>query len=1253
MTRRKMERREIMNKLFTKIATAFVGIAMAIGVGVAVGSHGDFKAAEAADSTYTLGTIPTTGWTSKGGSQTMNKISWTYDSCTFIGNSSSRIQIGSKNSPQTSAWHIYTAISNFGSGKVIKSVTLTAFTTQTTATYDISVGGSSVKSGSLTTSSAGYTASNLSVSSGNIDFTLKGSSNSKAMYISGISVTYGDAPSSKTLSSIAVTTAPSTTSYYVNQSFDPTGMVVTATYSDASTANVTSGCTYSPDPFATTGSQNVTISYTEGGVTKTTTQSVTVSADSLSSISIADYNTMLILNDPFVFGGTVTATYVSGATADVTSSTTFSGYNMASEGNQTVTVSYTEGGVTRTQTYTLNVVDLVIVTFDATSDTGSGSITKSNLTLSCSNGVLNNNSEYRLYKNSNTVISSTKSKNIKRIEFKGVSGNPASGFDTQTGWTTDGYDGTWIGSATSVTFTAGGAQVRATKIIVYVEKSSIDATINGNDSVNAGTQWSPTSITVNGTGTTVTGATFAFAASDGAVISASNTSTGAFTASHAGTVTVSATLSGYSITSKVVTVNSVDPYINLTLNSSSSAYTGQTVSISATYGNGVTGLAWSVTSGAIIGTATTSNSGYSAKIGGETGTLTIKAQDTGNTSAYATVNVTVIKTAFTTSPSDASVQENKTTTLSAALNSGGSISWSSSDNTVASVSDGVVTGVSEGTTTITAQSADDTRITASCTVTVTEAPAEVAITYTEIANFSNSYAERDWTYGTGTAAISGKIKAYKTTGGSAGVNNIQMNNNNSCYMYNTDAIPGYITGITFTKVTGTENLTAWVGDEVLSSNPAEGGTANNTYTWSFNASDKHSYFRVATSGSTGAIVASKITITYEKVALVDPTSITINDKTTISMDTYGYGKRNLTATVGPVNANDKTVTWGTSDPSVVTVSNGVLTPVGVGDATVYATAVNYVSDQETPDLKDSVSVHVTQALYKKATFTPTSTSTVTQSDDYLSDGSVSISAFDAGQWDNNKSAIQLASGKDVTFTISGYAGMKITGIDMVVSSNGNAGAGSLSVTAGSTNVLSIPTATFADASWNGAYDSNPVQLYRDITDYVVSGSQTIVFTFSCSVNSLYVHSVSVRYIDYSLEQWCERFLTTITCDGSDSITDDSKWGTLGSDFLELDEDLRGIAAGATANKDSDNVIEQAMARYDLILRKYGIGSTAGKHTDFIGRFGEGTINGNLAPHIGIMISKNTINTSIIVIVTVGIAAIAIGGYFLLRKKKED
>ena len=86
--------------------------------------------------------------------------------------------------------------------------------------------------------------------------------------------TEGDAP---TLSSIAVTTAPTTTSYTAGQAFNAAGMVVTATYSDGTTAAVTD-YTFAPVGALATDNTSVTITYTKDGVTKTATQAITVTA---------------------------------------------------------------------------------------------------------------------------------------------------------------------------------------------------------------------------------------------------------------------------------------------------------------------------------------------------------------------------------------------------------------------------------------------------------------------------------------------------------------------------------------------------------------------------------------------------------------------------------------------------------------------------------------------------------------------------------------------------------------------------------------------------------------------------------------------------------------------------------------------------------------------------------------------------------------------------------------------------------------
>ena len=117
------------------------------------------------------------------------------------------------------------------------------------------------------------------------------------------------------------------------------------------------------------------------------------------------------------------------------------------------------------------------VTFAAATDLGTSPLTKNGVTFTCSSGALNNGSEYRLYKNSETTFSLSddiiaSGYVIKSIAFTCLSSNPASGFAEQEGWETDGSNGTWTGAAASVSFTASGAQVRATEIVVTVGQAA-------------------------------------------------------------------------------------------------------------------------------------------------------------------------------------------------------------------------------------------------------------------------------------------------------------------------------------------------------------------------------------------------------------------------------------------------------------------------------------------------------------------------------------------------------------------------------------------------------------------------------------------------------------------------------------------------------------------------------------------------------------------------------------------------------------
>ena len=96
---------------------------------------------------------------------------------------------------------------------------------------------------------------------------------------------------------------------------------------------------------------------------------------------------------------------------------------------------------------------------------------------------------------------------------------------------------------------------------------------------------------------------------------------------------------------------------------------------------------------------------------------------------------------------------------------------------------------------------------------------------------------------------------------------------------------------------------------------------------------------------------------YENPTTVNVTGITLSQ--TEAAVTIGGETLTLTATVAPDDATDKTVTWTSSDPTVATVANGVVTAVAAGTATITATATNGTPDDTTDDQTATCTITVT------------------------------------------------------------------------------------------------------------------------------------------------------------------------------------------------------------------------------------------------------------------------------------------------------
>ena len=170
----------------------------------------------------------------------------------------------------------------------------------------------------------------------------------------------------------------------------------------------------------------------------------------------------------------------------------------------------------------------------------------------------------------------------------------------------------------------------------------------------------------------------------------------------------------------------------------------------------------------------------------------------------------------------------------------------------------------------------------------------------------------------------------------------------------------------------------------------------------------------------------------------------------------------------------------------------------------------------------------------------------------------------------------------------------------------------------------------------------------------VSESGTYAFFFDTITHNLHITKEEYIYAD----EWAASFLSSVTCSGgeSGSIISDG-WSTVSATYAALDPEVKAVFESIPTHGNIDGCdIEKAIARYDFILIKYGIGSTLPKHPDFIGRFSTGGVNENV-PTAGalnyVFGFSNETTPIVLVVITAVVSLTTLGGLFYFRKRKEQ
>lgn len=285
------------------------------------------------------------------------------------------------------------------------------------------------------------------------------------------------------------------------------------------------------------------------------------------------------------------------------------------------------------------------------------------------------------------------------------------------------------------------------------------------------------------------------------------------------------------------------------------------------------------------------------------------------------------------------------------------VSWSSSDPEVATVADGVVTPVKAGAATITVTT-EDGEYSATCKVTVIQPATGITLDKQKVALAGAATeqlkaavvpAEANQTvvWKSSNESVATIDQTGKVTAVSKGAATITVSTEDGVYSQDCAVtVSNPATNLTVDQTAlnlkkGEEgtvkiSLVGALAGEVDETKLALDDTgASKAFKVVDNGDGSYTVTALKTGSGSFVITAESLFQTVS-VTVTNPVQKVELDKTSLSF-TVGDASAKLSATVSPADADDTTVSWTSSDSSIATVKDGVVTPLKAGTATITVT----------------------------------------------------------------------------------------------------------------------------------------------------------------------------------------------------------------------------------------------------------------------------------------------------------------------------
>ena len=180
---------------------------------------------------------------------------------------------------------------------------------------------------------------------------------------------------------------------------------------------------------------------------------------------------------------------------------------------------------------------------------------------------------------------------------------------------------------------------------------------------------------------------------------------------------------------------------------------------------------------------------------------------------------------------------------------------------------------------------------------------------------------------------------------------------------------------------------------------------------------------------------------------------------------------------------------------------------------------------------------------------------------------------------------------------------------------------------------------------NGYEAHSSISSYFSVTDNISCSKAGNYAIYYPADGKIYI----TDHAHADADEWAQYFLNNVGCDAN-GVNKPTGWDDCATEYGKLSGDAKNLIYPASANENG-SFIEKAMARYDWAVSH----NSNIKEADRFVKNSSGTVRAasNVVSPLSPIVENNATNVALIIVIVSTISLVALGGFFFIKRKKEN